>query len=49
MVPILRQQQLSGSNSRMIIAYQWVHLPIGVPANITGANIPTPTCSDGVA
>jgi hypothetical protein len=49
-VPILRQQLPSGSNSRMIIAYQWTQLPIGeVPVNITDANTPTPTCSDGVA
>ena len=47
-VPILQQQAntttIAGiNNNKMIIAYQWIQLPVGVPVNITGANTPTPT------
>jgi hypothetical protein len=47
-VPILGQQAntttiLVINNNKMIIAYQWTQLSVGVPVNITGANTPTPT------
>jgi hypothetical protein len=48
-VPMLGQQQANTTtivgvnNNKMIIAYQWTQLPVGVPVNITGANTPTPT------
>jgi hypothetical protein len=47
-VPILQQQAntttIAGiNNNKMIVAYQWIQLPVGVPVNITGANTPTPT------
>jgi hypothetical protein len=47
-VPILHQQAntttiIGINNNKMIIAYQWTQLPVGVPVNITGANTPTPT------
>jgi len=47
-VPILQQQAntttIAGiNNNKMIIAYQWVQLPVGVPVNMTGPNTPTPT------
>ena len=47
-VPILQQQAntttIAGiNNNKMIIAYQWIQLTVGVPVNITGANTPTPT------
>jgi hypothetical protein len=47
-VPILQQQAntttIAGiNNNKMIIAYQWIQLPVGVPVNITNANTPTPT------
>src|SRR5919198_2119825 len=44
-IPIMQQQQQQqpGSNSRVIIAYEWTQLPIGgVPVNMTGASTPTP-------
>src|ERR687888_2439818 len=44
-IPIMQQQQQQqpGSNSRVIIAYQWTQLPIGgVPVNMIGASTPTP-------
>jgi hypothetical protein len=42
-VPMMQQQQQqSSTNSRVIIAYQWTQLPIGVPVNMTGASTPTP-------
>jgi peptidoglycan/xylan/chitin deacetylase (PgdA/CDA1 family) len=45
-IPTILQQQApngaNNNNNRMIIAYQWTQVPVGLPVNITGANTPTP-------
>jgi hypothetical protein len=48
LVPILQQQANTTTivgidNNKMIIAYQWTQIPVGVPVNMNGANTPTPT------
>jgi len=49
-IPILQQpeqqqpqQQQYQQSNRMIIAYQWIQLPIGIPVVLSNANTATPT------